>query len=77
MRYAPIDPSLFVENRKRLAAELPAGSLAVLHANDVMPSNADGVLPYRQNADLFYLTGVDQEETVLVMTVPDAYVFVP
>lgn len=46
---------------------LPPGSLAVLNANDVLPANADGTLPFRQSSDLFYLTGIDQEETILVL----------
>ncbi len=71
MRYDPIDPELFVRNRRRLTALMKPGSLAVIHANDVMPTNADGTLPFRQNADLFHLTGIDQEETVLLLF-PDA-----
>ena len=67
MRYQPIPNQLFVGNRHRLAELLPPRSLAVLHANDIMPTNADGTLGFRQNSDLFYLTGVDQEETVLVL----------
>ncbi len=72
MRHAPIDPALFVENRRRLAALLPPGSLAVVNANDVLPTNADGTLPLAPNADLFYLTGVEQEESILLLA-PDAY----
>ncbi len=71
MRYAPIDPQLFVENRARLKQLLPPHSLAVVNANDVQPTNADGAFGFVQNADLFYLTGVDQEETILVLF-PDA-----
>ncbi len=72
MRYAPIDPQLFVENRTRLKQLLPPRSLAVVNANDILPSNADGTLGYVQNADLFYLTGIDQEETILLLF-PDAH----
>ena len=71
MKYHPIDASLFVENRKRLTAQLKPNSIAVLNANDVLPTNADGTLRLRQNSDLFYLSGVDQEETILVLY-PDA-----
>lgn len=67
MRYDPVDPSLFVRNRERLFAKLPTDALVVVHANDVMPTNADGVMPFRQNNDLYWLTGVDQEETVVVL----------
>ncbi|NNC88344.1 MAG: aminopeptidase P family protein [Akkermansiaceae bacterium] len=71
MRYDRIDPELFVRNRDRLRELLPKGALVIVHANDIMPTNADGVLPFQQNSDLFYLTGVDQEETILVLF-PDA-----
>ena len=71
MRYDPIDPQLFVENRKRLAALLPRNALAVVNANDICPTNADGTQCTIVNSDLFYLTGVEQEQTVLVLY-PDA-----
>lgn len=67
MRYEKIDNKLFINNRKRLASLLKPGSVAVVNANDVMPTNADGTMRFRQNSDLFYLTGVDQEETILVL----------
>ena len=71
VRYHKIDPSLFVDNRKKLAQHLKPNSLVVLNANDLMPTNADGVMPFQQNSDLFYLSGIDQEETILVLY-PDA-----
>lgn len=71
MRYESIDPNLFVRNRARLAARLKPRSVAVLNANDVMPTSADGVRSFIQNTDLFYLTGIDQEETILLLC-PDA-----
>jgi Xaa-Pro aminopeptidase len=71
MRYAPIDTSLFIENRKRYIAKLQPKSLAVFNSNDIMPTNADGTMKFRQNNDLFYLSGVDQEESILVIF-PDA-----
>lgn len=71
MRYVPVDPSLFVENRKRLKARLKPGSVAVFHSSDVMSTSADGRLAYVQHSDMFYLCGIDQEETILVIC-PDA-----
>ncbi|HZT22636.1 MAG TPA: aminopeptidase P N-terminal domain-containing protein [Verrucomicrobiae bacterium] len=71
MRYEPIDPQLFVENRQRLKRLLAPNSLAVVNANDVLPTNGDGTLALVPNADLFYLTGIEQEQTVLVLY-PDA-----
>ena len=67
MKPVAIDSSLFIENRKRLVERLEPNSLAVLNANDVMPTNADGTMGHHQNADLFYLTGVNQEETILLL----------
>lgn len=67
MRYGSIDSSLFTTNRERLAQLLPPKSLAILNANDFMPTNADGTMGFRQNSDIFYLSGVDQEETILLV----------
>lgn len=72
MRYRKIDSSLFVGNRENLKRLLLPNSLAVVVANDLMPTSADGTLPFRQSSDLFYLTGVDQEETILLLY-PDAH----
>lgn len=71
LRYEPIPASFYAERRDMLAAQLPAGSLVIVHANDIYPTNADGTLAHHQNANLFYLTGIDQEETVLLMEVGD------
>lgn len=67
MRHAPIDPALFTENRKRLAELLLPNSLAVVNANDVLPTNADGSLALVPSADLFYLTGIEQEQSILLV----------
>lgn len=72
MRHVPIDSALFVENRDRLRKLLPKNSLAAVNANDVMPTNADGSLRLVPNNDLFYLSGVEQEESILVLA-PDAH----
>jgi len=71
MRYLPIDPKLFVENRRKLCTHLEPCSLAVFNSNDVMPRSADGIYPFVQQTDLFYLSGIDQEESTLVVF-PDA-----
>jgi Xaa-Pro aminopeptidase len=72
MRYAPIDPQLFVTNRRNLKRLLLPNSLAIVNSNDILPVNADAVLPLRQNSDLFYLTGIAQEESLLLVY-PDAH----
>jgi Xaa-Pro aminopeptidase len=71
MRYATIDPQLFVGNRERLKKLMLKNSLVVVNANDIMPTNADGQMALRPNSDLFYLTGVEQEQTVFLFY-PDA-----
>ena len=70
MRYLPIDQKLFIENRANLSKLLKPNSVAIFHANDIMPTNADGTMPFRQNSNLFHMTGIDQEETILVIA-PD------
>ena len=67
MRHHPIDPQLFSKNRDRLIEHLPQKCLAVINANDLMPSNADGTLPYHPNSDLFFLSGIEQEESILLL----------
>ena len=67
MRHHPIDPQLFSQNRDRLIEHLPQKCLAVINANDLMPSNADGTLPYHPNSDLFFLSGIEQEESILLL----------
>lgn len=67
MRYPPIDPALFVNNRKRLVKELKPNALALFNSSDIMPTSADGTMPFKQNADLFYLTGIQQEESILLL----------
>jgi Xaa-Pro aminopeptidase len=71
MKYNPIPSVLFVKNRQKLSKRLKANSIAIFNSNDIMPTNADGTMPFRQNNDLFYLSGVDQEESIL-MLFPDA-----
>ena len=71
-RYGSIPATLFVENRARLRKLLRSNSLAVVNANDVLPTNADGSLRLITNSDLFYLTGIEQEETILLLY-PDAH----
>jgi Xaa-Pro aminopeptidase len=67
MRHLPIDPALFVENRKRLTKMMAKHSLAVVNANDQMPRNADALSPIVPQTDLFHLCGIEQEETILLL----------
>jgi Xaa-Pro aminopeptidase len=67
MKYQAISSALFIENRQKFKNALKPNSLAVFVSNDIMPTNADGSMGFRQNSDLFYLTGIDQEDTILVV----------
>lgn len=72
MRYKPLSAATYREHRLRFSQAMEKGGLAVFQSNDIMPTSADGTMPFHQAADIFYLTGVDQEETVLLIF-PDAY----
>ncbi len=71
MKNPKIDRNLFIQNRQRLLKRLRPHSIAIFNSNDVMPTSADGTFPFRQQTDIFYLSGIDQEETLLVIC-PDA-----
>ena len=71
MKYLPIEKELFIENRKRLAKNLKPKSIAVFNSNDIQPTSADGTHPFIQQTDIFYLSGIDQEDSTLVIY-PDA-----
>ncbi|WP_370424587.1 aminopeptidase P family protein [Tenacibaculum dicentrarchi] len=67
MKYYPINSSLFIENRKNFMAKMKPNSVAVFNSNDVYPVSADSMLPFEQHRDIFFLSGVDQEESVLLL----------
>ena len=67
MKYLPIDKQLFIQNRVKFADKMLPNSMAVFNSNDVYPISADSTLPFAQHRDIFYLSGVDQEESVLVL----------
>jgi len=70
MKYTPLSKDLYRRNRAKFAAKMAKNSVAIFNANDILPTNADGTMKFRQNNDLFYLCGIDQEETVLLLA-PD------
>ena len=72
MKPIAIPPALFTLNRARLIQKLLPNSAAILNANDIPPTNADGTAAHLQSSDLFYLTGVHQEETILLLA-PQAF----
>ncbi len=67
MRYKSVSKELFIRNRKKLIRKMLPESVVVINSNDNMPRNGDQFYPYRQNSDLYYLTGIDQEKTILVL----------
>ena len=67
MKYTPLNKQLYIRNRENFRKHLKPNSIAILHSNDIMPTNADGTMPFRQNNDIFYLSGIDQEESILVI----------
>ncbi len=67
MKYFPINTTLFINNRKNFTSKMKPKSLAVFNSNDTYPVSADSTLPFEQHRDIFYLSGVDQEESILVM----------
>ncbi len=71
MKYDKIDSKLFVKNRKNFMEKMKPNSLAVFNSNDIYPIGADSTMPFQQNRDIFYLSGVDQDKSVLVLF-PDA-----
>ena len=71
MRYESFPTELYCNNRRKLTQLLPANSIVIISSNDIMPTNADGSMGFKQNSDLFYLTGIDQEDTFLILY-PDA-----
>ncbi len=71
MKYHKIPSELFVANRKKFTARMEKGTLAVFNSNDIYPISADATMPFQQHRDIFYLSGVDQEESILVIF-PDA-----
>jgi Xaa-Pro aminopeptidase len=71
MKYTRLPSAVFTKHRQRFMAKLKPNSIAVFNANDIYPISADSTLPFEQHRDLFYLTGIDQEETILILC-PDA-----
>ena len=67
MKYNKIDTNLFIKNRKNFAKKLEQNSVAFFNSNDIYPISADSTLPFEQHRDIFYLSGIDQEESILVI----------
>lgn len=67
MKYHPIDKNLYIKNRKNFMAQMEPKSIAVFNSNDIYPVSADSTMPFNQHRDILYLSGVDQEESILLL----------
>src|SRR3954453_7049346 len=71
MKNLPLDPRIFIENRKRFIKEMKPNSIAIFNSNDEVPSNGDALYRFQQNTELYWLCGIEQEDTMVVLF-PDA-----
>ena len=67
MKYLPLNNQIFIDNRKRFIAKMEKNSIAIFNSNDELPSNGDSLHPFKQNTDLYWLTGIEQEDTMLIL----------
>jgi Xaa-Pro aminopeptidase len=67
MKYLPLNPEIFIQNRRRFTEKLDNNSIAIFNSNDQYPANGDALLKFKQNADLFWLTGIEQEDSMLIL----------
>ncbi len=67
MKYLPLNPGIFIKNRQRFVKEMIPDSLAIFVSNDEVPSNGDAIYTFKQNSDLFWLTGITQEDSMLIL----------
>ena len=66
MKYLPLNPDIFIQNRKRFVNKLPKNSIAIFNSNDELPLNGDAMHKFKQNSDLYWLTGIEQEDTMII-----------
>jgi len=67
MKHLPLNPSIFINNRKRFTDRMTRNAIAIFNSNDEMPANGDSLYPYQQNSDLYWLTGILQEDSMVVL----------
>lgn len=67
MKYLPLNADIFIQNRKRFTDRMEKNAIAIFNSNDELPSNGDALLKFKQNSDLYWLTGIEQEDTMLVL----------
>ena len=67
MKYLPLNPEIFVQNRKRFTDRIDKNAIAIFNSNDELPTNGDQLQKFKQNSDLFWLTGIEQEDSMLIL----------
>jgi len=67
MKYLPLNPQIFIDNRKRFIAKMEKNSIAIFNSNDELPMNGDALHTFVQNSDLFWLSGIEQEDTMVIL----------
>ena len=67
MKYLPLNSQIFVENRKRFVSKMEKNAIAIFNSNDELPSNGDAIYKFKQNSDLLWLTGIEQEDSMLIL----------
>ncbi|MBS1610119.1 MAG: aminopeptidase P family protein [Bacteroidetes bacterium] len=67
MKYLPLNPEIFVKNRERFQKQMKPASIAIFTSNDEVPSNGDALYPFKQNSDLFWLSGIIQEDSMVIL----------
>ncbi len=67
MKYLPLNPEIFIQNRKRFVDRMDKSSIAIFNSNDELPANGDALHKFKQNSDLFWLTGIEQEDSMLIL----------
>jgi len=67
MKYLPLNPQIFIDNRKRFIAKMEKNSIVIFNSNDELPMNGDALHPFVQNSDLFWLSGIEQEDTMVIL----------
>jgi len=67
MKYLPLNPEIFIQNRKRFVSQMDKNSIAIFNSNDEMPANGDALYPFIQNSDLFWLSGIEQADSMVIL----------
>ena len=67
MKYLPLNSKIFTQNRKRFTEKMDRNAIAIFNSNDELPSNADQLFKFKQNSDLIWLTGIEQEDSMLIL----------